>query len=327
MSELDGLRWAMAEERFAGKDYRGAGWLLVDIVEGDPGNVSARLLLARSHFHAARLTKAYDQCVALLEQDPTEPYARLLMARTCERLGRRSRPGLTVGCSPSCPETTRPSASSRSGRSGSRAGAIDLRRSVGAVQREGRVGVETGAPLDQTLAVDDARVPHPEVAHHRPRRPVVHLGEGDDGQVRDERRRPLQGRPPDLGGVAATGEGVPHDPAQLEHRLAVQVDPAETASTDEGAVDRSWAIHLPTPSPAQRSAIPAAHASTVARVQGPVQYATSGSPYRRTRSSTSWVPTGVSTSRAVRTGSRGRAANAPIQPLLRCARASGQRSS
>ena len=88
MSELDGLRWAMAEERFAGRDYRGAARLLLEIVADDPGNVSARLLLARSHFHAARLTKAYDECVVLLEQDPTEPYARLLMARTCERLGR-----------------------------------------------------------------------------------------------------------------------------------------------------------------------------------------------------------------------------------------------
>ena len=89
MSELDGMRWAMAEERFADRDYRGAARLLTDIVDADPGNVSALLLLARSHFHAARLTRAYDQCVLLLEQDPTEPYARLLMARTCERLGRK----------------------------------------------------------------------------------------------------------------------------------------------------------------------------------------------------------------------------------------------
>lgn len=88
MNELDGLRWAMAEERFAGRDYRGAGRLLTDIVQSDPTNVSARLLLARSHFHAALLQKAYEECVTLLEQNPTEPYARLLMARTCDRLGR-----------------------------------------------------------------------------------------------------------------------------------------------------------------------------------------------------------------------------------------------
>lgn len=90
MNELDGMRWAMAEERFAGKDYRGAGRLLTDIVEAEPTNVSARLLLARSHFHAALLQKAYDECVILLDQDPTEPYARLLMARTCDRLGRKT---------------------------------------------------------------------------------------------------------------------------------------------------------------------------------------------------------------------------------------------
>jgi cytochrome c-type biogenesis protein CcmH/NrfG len=89
MRELDGMRWAMAQERFNGKDYRGAGRLLADIVDADPTNVSARLLLARSHFHAALLQKAYDQCAILLDQDPTEPYARLLMARTCDRLSRK----------------------------------------------------------------------------------------------------------------------------------------------------------------------------------------------------------------------------------------------
>jgi cytochrome c-type biogenesis protein CcmH/NrfG len=90
MDELDGMRWAMAEERFAAKDYRGAGRLLTDIVAADPTNQSTRLLLARSHFHAALLQKAYDECVILLDQNPTEPYARLLMARTCDRLGRKA---------------------------------------------------------------------------------------------------------------------------------------------------------------------------------------------------------------------------------------------
>lgn len=49
----------------------------------------------------------------------------------------------------------------------------------------------------------------------------------------------------------------------------------------------------------------AAHTFTVARVQGPVQKATFGSLYRSTRSSTSSGPTGVKTSRGVKTGSVG----------------------
>src|SRR4029450_10131315 len=69
--------------------------------------------------------------------------------------------------------------------------------------------------------------------------------------------------------------------------------------------DRSRAVHLPTPSAVHRAAMSAAHASTAARVQGPVQYATTGSLYKRSRSLTSSGPTGVRTSRSVSTGAVG----------------------
>lgn len=89
MRELQAMTWTIAEERFAAKDYRGAGRMLAQLVEEEPTNLSARLLLARSWYHAALLQRAHAECTRILDQDPTERYGRLLMARTCERMGRK----------------------------------------------------------------------------------------------------------------------------------------------------------------------------------------------------------------------------------------------
>ncbi|MVA77361.1 tetratricopeptide repeat protein [Auraticoccus sp. F435] len=88
--DLTAMRYAMAQRRFEDRDYRGAGEQLSVVVEQDPSNVSARLLLARSHFHAALLEPARRQLEIVLEQDPAEPYARMMLVRTLERMGRRS---------------------------------------------------------------------------------------------------------------------------------------------------------------------------------------------------------------------------------------------
>ena len=49
-------------------------------------------------------------------------------------------------------------------------------------------------------------------------------------------RSPLERRPADLGRVATAGQGVADGPAQLEHRLAVEVEPGEAAAADERPV-------------------------------------------------------------------------------------------
>ncbi|SDE55188.1 tetratricopeptide repeat protein [Auraticoccus monumenti] len=89
MDDLTAMRFAMAERRFAERDYRGAGEQLALVVAQNPSHLSARLLLARSHFHAALLEPARRELQNVLDQDPTEPYARLMMVRTLERQGRR----------------------------------------------------------------------------------------------------------------------------------------------------------------------------------------------------------------------------------------------
>ena len=49
-----------------------------------------RLLLARSLFHSAQLDGTIRVATELLEHDPNEPYAHLLLGRAMQRQGRRS---------------------------------------------------------------------------------------------------------------------------------------------------------------------------------------------------------------------------------------------
>ena len=48
-----------------------------------------RLLLARSLYHSAQLNGAIRVATELLEHDPNEPYAHLLVGRSLQRQGRR----------------------------------------------------------------------------------------------------------------------------------------------------------------------------------------------------------------------------------------------
>ena len=47
-----------------------------------------RLLLARSLYHSAQLNGAIRVATELLEHDPNEPYAHLLVGRSLQRQGR-----------------------------------------------------------------------------------------------------------------------------------------------------------------------------------------------------------------------------------------------
>ncbi|TDT33325.1 tetratricopeptide repeat protein [Naumannella halotolerans] len=82
------FRWfnyRRALDAFELKDYRTAARLLEEIVAEHPDAIEPRLLLARSYYHSASLQPAVDQLRVIVEADPTETYARLLLARTLER--------------------------------------------------------------------------------------------------------------------------------------------------------------------------------------------------------------------------------------------------
>lgn len=81
-------RWNRAEMFFDAKEYVTAARILEGLVAEEPGQVAARLLLARAYYHSAQLRKAEAELLAVLEQDPVEHYARLMLGRTLERQGR-----------------------------------------------------------------------------------------------------------------------------------------------------------------------------------------------------------------------------------------------
>ncbi|MEO7752327.1 MAG: tetratricopeptide repeat protein [Terracoccus sp.] len=53
------------------------------------GTAELRLLLARAYFHSAQLGRAEAVLVRLVEEEPTDAYAHLLLGRTLQRAGRR----------------------------------------------------------------------------------------------------------------------------------------------------------------------------------------------------------------------------------------------
>jgi Flp pilus assembly protein TadD len=86
-------RWLRAQALFEERAYRESAVLLTELLD-DPGEVrheltDVRLLLARSYFHSAQLDGAIRVATELLEHDPNEPYAHLLLGRSLQRKGRR----------------------------------------------------------------------------------------------------------------------------------------------------------------------------------------------------------------------------------------------
>ncbi|MDR7253184.1 Flp pilus assembly protein TadD [Nocardioides sp. BE266] len=86
-------RWVRAQALFDERAYREAAVLLAELLD-DPGDVGheltdVRLLLARSLFHSAQLDGTIRVATELLEHDPNEPYAHLLLGRSLQRKGRR----------------------------------------------------------------------------------------------------------------------------------------------------------------------------------------------------------------------------------------------
>ena len=85
-------RWLHAQELFAERSYREAAVLLTELLDDSTDVVheltDVRLLLARSLYHSAQLNGAIRVATELLEHDPNEPYAHLLVGRSLQRQGK-----------------------------------------------------------------------------------------------------------------------------------------------------------------------------------------------------------------------------------------------
>ncbi len=84
-------RWLRAQALFEERAYREAAMLLTELIDEatDVGHelTDVRLLLARSLYHSAQLNGAIRVATELLEHDPNEPYAHLLVGRSLQRKG------------------------------------------------------------------------------------------------------------------------------------------------------------------------------------------------------------------------------------------------
>ncbi len=80
-----------ARELFDGREYIEAAQALEYLLaeHGDTmGTGEARELLARSYYHSAQLMRAVDSAREILERDPGNAYAVILLVRSLQRAGR-----------------------------------------------------------------------------------------------------------------------------------------------------------------------------------------------------------------------------------------------
>jgi len=80
--------WKRANLLFDARDYNAAARILAGLVEDHPELSGPRLLLARAYYHSAQLGRAEAELRVLVERDPGDAYAHLLLGRTLERQGR-----------------------------------------------------------------------------------------------------------------------------------------------------------------------------------------------------------------------------------------------
>ncbi|YAL83162.1 tetratricopeptide repeat protein [Dermacoccaceae bacterium W4C1] len=87
-------QWQRAQELFEDRRYTDAVAELQALLESERGRSTngglrdVELLLARAYFHSAQLGRAEAAARAIIEIDPDDAYARLLLARTLQRAGR-----------------------------------------------------------------------------------------------------------------------------------------------------------------------------------------------------------------------------------------------
>lgn len=76
-------------EALAAGDPSTAARLLASAAEAVPDDAGLLTDLARAHFHSAALGRAEQVLLRLVEIDPSDGYARMLLGRTLQRQSRR----------------------------------------------------------------------------------------------------------------------------------------------------------------------------------------------------------------------------------------------